>query len=164
VRGDPGNVAFCKAVHGVLGFDLPTTPNTSIGSPSLGALWLGPDEWLLVGDSGIQDSLTSRLKKAVGRLHSSVVNLSDARTVIELSGPRSRELLAKGCSLDLHPRVFQAGACAQTNLARANVILKLLNGNPTWFVYVRISFASYLASWLLDAVAEFCLREPRPKP
>lgn len=156
LRGDNYNPAFRKAVHGVLSFDVPMKPNTSVASSSLTALWLGPDEWLLVGDPGIKESVIPRLRMALGGLHSSLVDVSDARAILAISGPRSRELLMKGCSLDLHTRAFHPGDCAQTNLARANVILQLLDETPTWLVYVRTSFANYLAHWLLDAMAEFC--------
>lgn len=155
LRGDAGNPAFRKTVRDVLGFDIPTKPNVSITFPPRAALWLGPDEWLLVGDPGIEMSMIPRLRKGLHGFHSTVVDVSDSRAVLELSGIRSRELLAKGCSLDLHPRAFRPGDCAQTNVARANVILQQFNGAPTWFLYVRISFANYLASWLLDAMTEF---------
>jgi sarcosine oxidase subunit gamma len=84
-----------------------------------------------------------------------VVNVSDVRAVIELSGTRSRELLAKGCSLDLRPRSFRAGHCAQTVLAHASVLLQSTDAAPVWRLYVRNSVANYLATWLLDAIAEF---------
>jgi sarcosine oxidase, subunit gamma len=156
LRGDVGNPAFCKAIRDDLKFDIPTKPNTFIASPALAALWMGPDEWLLIGDAGMEENLIPRLIKALDGVHSSVVDVSDARAVVHLSGARSRELLAKGCSLDLHPRAFRSGGCAQTNIARANVILQCLHGEPGWLLYVRTSFANYLASWLLDAMAEFC--------
>jgi sarcosine oxidase, subunit gamma len=154
LRGDARDPAFRKAVLSTLGFDVPTKPNTVAGSPSLAALWLGPDEWLLVGDPALEKTLVPRLGLALGGLHSAVVDVSEARTTMEISGPRSRDLIMKGCSLDLHPRAFQPGGCAQTNLARANVILRLVN--EAWLLHVRISFATYLATWLLDAMAEFC--------
>jgi sarcosine oxidase, subunit gamma len=160
LRGDVGIPAFREAVREVLGIDVPTKPNTYAESSVLSALWLGPDEWLLVGDPGIENRLIARLSNRLSGIHSSVVNLSDARTVVELSGARSRELLAKGCSLDLHPRAFRAGECAQTNLARANIVLQQLDRIPVWRLYVRASFAGYLATWILDAMSEF--RE-RPK-
>ncbi len=83
-----------------------------------------------------------------------VVDVSAQRTVIELAGPAARELLAKGCSIDLHPRVFGPGQCAQTTLARAPVILLPRAENAYW-VFVRASFAEYCAEFLLDAMTEY---------
>ena len=158
LRGDPGNRGFRIVVRDVLGVDIPTTPNTYVASSSISVLWMGPDEWLIVGDPGVEQSLVRRLTEGLQGMHSSVVDVSDARSVIELSGVRSRDLLAKGCSLDLHPRVFHVGNCAQTTLARANVILQLLEQTPSWRIYVHISFVMYCAAWLLDAMAEFRAR------
>jgi sarcosine oxidase subunit gamma len=63
-------------------------------------------------------------------------------------------LLAHGCALDLRPRVFGPGRCAQTLLARAGVVLMARDGDE-FLVFVRSSFAGYLAAWLLDAAAEY---------
>lgn len=159
LRGKPNDPIFRKAIQNALWIDIPTTPNTTIrDSTQTTILWLGPDEWLIVGDDALADNVISRLKTELGSLHSSVLDVSDARTVLELSGTRSRELLAKGCGLDLHPRSFYPATCVQTNLARANIILHLLDEKPTWNVYVRISFANYLASWLVDALTEYCVK------
>jgi sarcosine oxidase subunit gamma len=81
--------------------------------------------------------------------------VSANRAVVELSGPHTRALLAKGCSLDLHPRSFRPGMCAQTLLAKTAVILWQTDDAPTFKVFVRASFAAHLARWLADASVEF---------
>ena len=74
---------------------------------------------------------------------------------LALSGPRARQVLMKGCRLDLHPRAFAPGACVQTALARAQMILHQTDDDPSFEITVRNSFAHYLATWLLDAMAEY---------
>ena len=69
---------------------------------------------------------------------------------IELGGPDRLELLASGCSLDLHPRAWRSGMCAQTLFARAQVILHERAG--TTGLLVRPSFASYVVDRLLAAL------------
>jgi sarcosine oxidase subunit gamma len=81
------------------------------------------------------------------------VDVSAQRTTLLLGGSRVRDVLAHGCSLDLHPSRFPAGACAQTMLAHAPVILLALPAGEFW-VLVRASFAAYLADWLFDATLE----------
>ena len=67
-----------------------------------------------------------------------------------------RDVLAKGCSIDLHPRVFGRGSSAQTVLGQAGVVLLALSdAGDAYAVLVRSSFAGYLADWLLDAALEF---------
>ncbi len=81
------------------------------------------------------------------------MDVSANRTTLELRGPRARELLEFGCPIDLHPRVFGPGRCAQTLLARANVLIWHVADEPedTWRLFVRPSFAAYVAAWLADA-------------
>jgi sarcosine oxidase subunit gamma len=61
---------------------------------------------------------------------------------LELSGPSAKDVLAKGCSLDLDARSWSVGSCAQTLLARAQVILH--ERAETTGILVRPSFAEYL--------------------
>jgi sarcosine oxidase, subunit gamma len=155
LRGDVGNPAFCKAVQTAVGFDLPGKANTAAASGAVSALWLGPNEWMLVGDPDAEADLAARLTQQLQGIHSSVTDVSDYRTVIELSGTRCREILAKGCSLDVRPRSFRPGQCAQTVFAHVSVLLHLIDAAPVWRLHIRNSLANYLATWLLDAAAEF---------
>ena len=95
--------------------------------------------------------LHDALGDAAGRV--AIVDVSANRTTLELRGPRARELLEFGCPIDLHPRVFGPGRCAQTLLARANVLIWHVADEPedTWRLFVRPSFAAYVAAWLADA-------------
>ncbi|HET6503186.1 MAG TPA: sarcosine oxidase subunit gamma family protein [Amycolatopsis sp.] len=102
-------------------------------------LWLGPGEFLAVGGGPLPEGST--------------VDVSAARTTIELSGSDSRAVLEQGCTLDLHPRAFRAGNCAATTLARARVILWQTADDPVYRLLVACSFAGYLAAWLTDAAA-----------
>jgi len=104
-------------------------------------LWLGPAEWLVVDGDPIDLP--------------GGVNVSANRTTIEVSGPHARDVLEKGCTLDLHPRTFTAGRCAQTTVARTQVILWQTSEAPVYHLMVRGSFARYLADWLVDAAREY---------
>jgi sarcosine oxidase subunit gamma len=155
VRLDPKGAA-ADAVGLVLGLRLPVEPDTVVHAGNLTALWLGPDEWLVLGPPGSRQDLESRIREAGGDEFVSVVDVSAQRTTLLVSGPRARDLLAHGCSLDLHPRAFPAGRCAQTTLARAQVVLVAPDGPGGGFrVLVRASFAGYLTDWLLDASTEW---------
>jgi sarcosine oxidase subunit gamma len=121
---------------------LPLEANRVQAGDGRSALWLGPDEWLVVGDG----PLALDVPAGAG----AVVDLSANRVVLELRGADARDVLAAGCALDLHPRAFGPGRCAQTLLARANVILEQTAADA-FRVYVRPSFAGYLRDWLDDA-------------
>jgi sarcosine oxidase subunit gamma len=143
-----------------LGFTLPVTPCTSSRSGDVDVLWLGPDEWLVVGPPGAAERLIAQLRSAIGAGHASVVDVSAQRTTLALSGPRVRELLAHGCAIDLHPRSFPVGRCVQTELAHAPVVL--LRRDSDFRVLVRASYAAHLADWLLDAEVEYTGPNPAP--
>ncbi|MFE1413276.1 sarcosine oxidase subunit gamma [Streptomyces sp. NPDC058746] len=144
------------AVGLALGLQLPLEPGTVVRAGEWAAVWLGPDEWLVVGRPGTQRDLESRIRSAAGDEPVSVTDVSAQRTTILVGGPRARDLLSHGCPLDLHPRAFGPGRSAQTTLARTHVIL-VARGAPEagFWVLVRSSFAGYLTDWLLDAAVEY---------
>jgi sarcosine oxidase subunit gamma len=130
-------------------YPLPLTPNTAWEDGPRAALWLGPDEWLILGPPGSQSTIAHELEAALDGTHRSIVDVSDNRVALELSGPGVKELLAKGCSLDLDPRSWRVGSCAQSLLARAQVILH--ERAESTGILVRPSFADYLVDWILDS-------------
>ena len=160
VRLDPSDAETLAAVQRRLAVQLPLTPNTTMAGADVLAVWLGPDEWLLLGERHAPCSLVSRLRAAQTGRFVSVVDISAGQTVIRLRGPATRGVLARGCALDLDPAVFPPGACAQTLLARVQVLLVAVDALPTVDIVVRRSFAPYLADWLEDSGREFGLRFP----
>jgi len=155
LRADPGDPALMARLTQALGARPPTEPNTAIASEdgSRHVLWLGPDEWLVLGEPGTAPGLERTIRGAIGDARGAVVDVSANRTTLSVGGPRARDLLAFGCSIDLDERRFKPGMCAQTLLARANVIIVPVGPavEPAFRVLVRPSFAAYLAAWLTDA-------------
>jgi sarcosine oxidase, subunit gamma len=154
LRLDPASAAAAGAAAGALGAPLPVEPGTSARAGDADVLWMGPDEWLVLAPDGRGDALAAALADALAGRHATVVDVSAQRTAIEVAGSAARDVLARGCSLDLHPRAFSPGRCAQTLLARAGVVLLQRGEEPAYLVLVRASFAEYLAAWLLDACVE----------
>ena len=140
VRADPSTAAS-------LGF--PAEPNTVAPSPDRDILWLGPDEWLVVGHTGTAEALVAELETSLGDAHHSVVDVSANRTGIELAGPSRHDLLSTACPIDLHPRSWGDGRCAQTVFGAAQILLQEREG--TTRVFVRPSFAAYVVDLLLAA-------------
>jgi sarcosine oxidase subunit gamma len=148
--------AAARDAAAALGVDLPTAPNSWLPTGSGRAVWLGPDEWLLSSTTETPEELEARVRAAVLPLGGSAADVSAQRIGVRLTGDRVRDVLAKGCSVDLHPRVFGRGSSAQTTLGQAGVVLLALSeAGDDHVVLVRSSFAGYLADWLLDAALEF---------
>src|SRR3954452_22441340 len=136
--------------------DLPTVPNTWVPTGAGRAVWLGPDEGLLTSTGEAPGELEARVRAAVVPLGGSAADVSAQRITLRLTGERVRDVLARGFSIDLHPRVFGHGKSAQTTLGQAGIVLLALSdAGDDYLVFVRSSFAGYLADWLLDAALEF---------
>ena len=155
LRGDPADAGFRSAVEAALGVPLPVAPNTAAGGGAVTVLWLGPDEWLVSGAAGREAGLAADLRAALGETLCAVTDVTEAQTIIALGGARARAVLRKGCRIDLHPRAFRPGQCAQTALAKAQVLLHQTGDAPDYDIYVDRSFAEYLWLWLDDASLEF---------
>src|SRR5205823_6378783 len=87
------------------------------------ALWLGPDEWLLIAPEPPPRRLAAALAEALTGLPHSLVDVSHRQSALALSGPQATTLLAAGCPLDLDPAPFPVGMCTRTILAKAEVLL-----------------------------------------
>jgi sarcosine oxidase, subunit gamma len=154
LRADPDGPAAARA-SALLGVELPTTPSTCVSDDTITAIWMGPDEWLITAGTRSAATLETQLRAAVDE-DGAAIDVSAQRTTLRLSGRDARDVLAKGCSLDLHPKVFRKGTAAQTMLGLAGVVLVALDDAGTDYrILVRSSFARYLAEWLIDAAEEF---------
>jgi sarcosine oxidase, subunit gamma len=152
-----GSGAGGSAAAAALGVPaLPSSPSTVIDGAEASVIWMGPQEWLVASPSRPGEEWEARLREAVGDAGGAAVDVSAQRTTLRLRGAHVRDVLAKGCSLDLHPRVIGPGAAMQTMLGQAAVVLIPLDDNGTDYrLLVRSSFARYLAEWLIDAAGEF---------
>lgn len=176
LRGAPGDERFMQAVQETLGQPLPTLANTFTAAtqtqrghalnpspasmPSCTIYWLGPDEWLLVTALGKESDIAEQLgKNLAGRCYS-LVDVTGGQVMMRLRGPRAREALARGCTLDLHPRAFKVGRCAQGALAKTSMLIALADDTPTFDIIIRRSFAEYAARWLLHSGASLVIPPP----
>ncbi|MGY2744133.1 sarcosine oxidase subunit gamma [Arthrobacter sp. UYCu723] len=141
---------------------LPARCGDVTGSDRISVLWLGPSEFMVVAPEAAHDSLGGNLigslTEALGDAPGQVVDLSANRTTFELSGPRARAVLEKGCSLDLHPRVFKPGTALATEVGNIPVVLQK-TGEESFRLFPRASFADFLGRWLLDAMREYASPE-----
>jgi sarcosine oxidase subunit gamma len=144
LRGRADDAQFVAAAGHMLGTALPLATGTTCAAGTGHLLALSPSEWWLVSDS------TPAVEAATVR----TVDLSEGRTVIRLAGPRAREVLAKGCGLDLHSRMFAIGRCTQTPIAHIGMLLHRVD-DSAWDLYVPRSYARHFWEWLIEAASEF---------
>ena len=135
------------AYAGLAPYPLPIEPNRAVDDGRRAALWLGPDEWLILGPPGAAAEIAGELEAAFAHVDRSVVDVSANRVAIELTSAGRLDLLAHVCPLDLDARIWATGRCAQTLLGRAQVVLQ--ERTETTGILVRPSFADYVVDLLL---------------
>lgn len=141
--------ASVEALSGALGVTLPTRPKTSASADARHALLIGPDEWLIIDESGAD--LVAEAAKS-GALHSAA-DVSHRNNAIIVSGPKAVTALNGGCSQDLSLSVFPIGACSRTLLGKAEVVL-YRTAEDTFRVEVWRSFATYVFGMLQESAED----------
>lgn len=155
-----GKASLLKAaVHGAYGAALPTSPQRVTLGKGVDALWAGPDQWLAIADRQRGRDLENELRPILNGF-GSVTDQSDARAVVRVSGPRARDLLAKGVPIDLDPRAFPANGVAITHAAHIGVILWQLGATQTYELAMFRSFADSFERWLHQSTEEWAIATP----
>ncbi len=152
VRGDSNNKGFVAAIKKVTGLTLPIEANTYNTKGDSVLSWTGPNEWML--HCALDDCLTliSELRLALGGQHAAIVDVTDYYTLIELSGPLARKIIANGSPFDTHPSQFTSGQCTQTRYGHAAILMNQMNDDPIYHIQVRWSYAKYLFTFMHDAL------------
>ncbi|SNY93539.1 sarcosine oxidase subunit gamma [Cohaesibacter sp. ES.047] len=159
IRGNPSNRSFTSGIKQGLDVALPIKAGNVNEKGGNAALWLGPDEWLIVTPDDDPAARVGALEAAVGEATCSIVDVSDNRTTLKLSGPNSWTVLNKVSSLDFHPSHWKRGTCAGSLCGHAQAFFWQRSAEPEFYILVRNSFARYTAALLLDAMQEFRIRD-----
>lgn len=132
-----------------------------IASGRADILCIGPTDWLVTATESDAKALHQQLDDAFEGSTFRTTNVSQALALarIGVHGPQTRDLLLKGCSLDLHPSQFPPGRCARTRFAALPAILRC-TGPTTFECIVTSSYQDYLLTWLADAAEEFLDSHP----
>lgn len=142
VQGDASRADFTDQVARQFSIALPIVPNTTARSDALTAFWLGPRSWLFVAESARSPLIDFVEKRnALIAAGGALFDLSASRVAYRLVGKRATDVLATGCPLDLHPRAFRKGDCAQSVFGRVNALLYKSDDAPTFIIMVARSFA-----------------------
>ena len=145
-RGDPAaRAAFGDAI----GFALPASPRGTAENGILAALWLGPDEWLVLAPAASNAGIVSAAA-AMRDIPYALVDISDRDVGFDLEGPSAALLLNAGTPLDLDESAFPVGMCVRTLFAKSGILL-WRRGPAGFRLRVARSFAPYLVGVLREA-------------
>ena len=147
-RGEVVDVA--SAAFGVA---LPSQACRADAAGSRAALWLGPDEWLLLADPEEGPAIEAKLENALAGQRHSVVDISHRNTAFALTGPGAAAALNAACLLDLDISAFPIGMCTRTIFGKAEIVLWRTD-TERFHVEVWRSFAAYVTQYLEEVLVE----------
>ena len=187
-RPSPWTGIFTPGAHGNVGSDVPVviTPLRDVSAvsviarkdaklPAINGLdvpamgrWVandtmriasdGPNQWRVTSNGTAEGDLYRDVKAALGTT-ASVIDQSHGWVNVEIMGPTSPDVLAKGSSVDFHLDQFGAGQCAATQIHHMMVHVTCLDEDgPRYAFQLFRSMAGSFANWLRDSSAEFGCR------
>jgi len=147
LRGGEGARVACGIAFGA-------EPPSRLGPAGEGvrraALWLGPDEWLMIADGADAAPLGEMLESVLDGTAHSLVDVSHRQIGLIASGPAAARVLNASCPLDLDPRAFPVGVATRTLYDKAEIVL-WRRGESAFHVEVWRSFAPHVAASLIEA-------------
>ncbi len=150
LRGLNTDRKFMTTAKAVLGLDLPKAPRTTTSWGDTKALWLSPDQWLILCPGDKAQAVTEQLSTALKSIHHLAVNVSDMRAIIRVEGEHARTTVMKGTSIDLTHGDYPTGTIRRMKFAEVGALLHIVEENVI-DVYVFRSYAVYAWEFLLKA-------------
>jgi sarcosine oxidase subunit gamma len=147
-----GADARAAAAH-AFGVELPTTACRAASASGRAALWLGPDEHLLIAPEAEAAAVAATLGAALAGIPHSLVDVSHRQVAFAVKGPHAAWLLASGCPLDLDTAEFPVGMCTRTVFLKAEIVLWRTAANA-FRLEVWGSFADYVVALLAETALE----------
>jgi sarcosine oxidase subunit gamma len=147
-----GRAPAIEAAAASLGFALPLQPCRAVTAADRSALWLGPDEWLIL--TRACDFIAAVLAQAMQGCPHSLVDVSRRQCGVKLSGGAAADALNAGCPLDLAEAAFPIGMCTRTVLAKSEIVLWRVAAG-TFHLEVARSFLSYVRAFLHEAAQDY---------
>ena len=149
---EPPAKDFLNVIKNLFEFDVPLSPNTSNVSDKTRIIWTGPNRWLII-EPDTRD-LTALVKRQIKETSVAIVDLSHARSSIEIDGLMTRDLLLKGTAIDFHPNVFLINHCVQTTFFNLSALICCLDQNR-FNIFIARGFALDLWQKVQEAAEEF---------
>jgi len=142
-----------SAIANVYGVELPDSSRAAKG-PKVGFIGTGPGQWLAMSEGLGAEALARDLAQRLAGL-ASISDQSGGRTVLRVSGPRARDVLAKGLPIDLDPRVFPLGSAATSVISLMGVQLWQTDDTRSYDIALFRSLSQSFWRWLTASAAEY---------
>jgi heterotetrameric sarcosine oxidase gamma subunit len=150
-KGRSADVAAVLSRH--VGAPVPDAAKRVAGN-GLAISGMAPGQWLAMAHSTGAGAALDALGAELDGL-AAVSDQGDGRVIVEVSGPRAQNALAKGIAVDLDPAVFKIGDLAQTSASHIGLQIALIDAAPTFEIVSTRSTAGSLWAWLTTSAAEY---------
>lgn len=151
INGAPPESRLASALD-YLALDSTIEPRRACSGKGGTLLWNGPGQWLAVSTTTPAAGFIMELRGALEPSGATVTDLSHARTIIRIAGPKARDVILKGCPMDIES--FEVNDCASSLLGHFNVQIHCL-GDQSFDIYAFRSFGLAVWEWLVDAALEY---------
>ena len=149
---------FLTNIGKILNIILPAEANTSTTSEKLTAMWLSPDEWMIVSNELVSKDtnkyeLHEMLFNSISKTNlGAVIDVTDQFVQLEIKGKNIYEIFSAGCPFNFNEFKEKKGSTTQTVLNNIDVILHHKEENIV-NLFVRRSFTEHLWSWIEDCAS-----------
>ena len=137
---------------------LPTEANTSTISDKLTAIWLSPDEWMIITNDKLKKDtneyqLNEILFNDISKANlGAVIDVTDQFVQLEIKGKNIYEIFSAGSPFNFNEFKDKKGSSVQTILNHIDVVIHN-KGDHIVNLFVRRSFAEHLWSWIDDSAS-----------
>ena len=114
-------------------------------------LWSAPRTWLIISK---KENIINNIKEKCTDENFAITDISHSRAVIQIKGLQAREILKKGCPLNINE--FKTNNCAGTVFHGISIVVDLIDNNPDTFNLLTLrSFGESFYHHITDAALEF---------
>jgi methylglutamate dehydrogenase subunit D len=141
------------AIDGLLALQ-PVDQPRAVSAKGATVIGVGPGQWLAVATEAVNQGFVAKLAAALGAV-ASVTDATSATVIVDVSGPRARDVLSKGCPIDLDARAFQSGSAGRTRMAHIDCTVWLPDATSAFAIALDRSMAQSFWTWLIGSAAEY---------
>ena len=114
-------------------------------------LWNGPNNWLLVSS---KKEILNEINEKLVEADFAITNLSHSRTIIQIEGINTKEILKKGCPFNFNE--LQKDTCLNSTYNGMSVTIDMIDDNPDKVrIFTLRSFGESFYHSITDACLEF---------
>ena len=114
-------------------------------------LWSAPNTWLIVSK---KEDIIKIIKQNCNNDDFAITDISHSRTIIQIKGPKAKEVLKKGCPINFNE--FEKNNCVGSVFHGITIVVDFVDNNPDTFNLLTLrSFGESFYHHITDAALEF---------